>query len=191
MTRAVFLDRDGVINEVLSARVKFVNTPEQFYLLSGVGEAIKQLNDLGWKVFVVTNQGGIGLRYMTHSDLEAIHQKMEQDLAAYEAKIDAIAYCPHRPKAGCPCRKPKPNMILDLAKKHHIDLTESYMVGDRAPDIEAGKQAGVQTVLVGHREQPIKADLTFSNLLDFVNALANKEAGTNVWRLPQNTNNLE
>src|SRR5690625_7992778 len=79
MTRAVFLDRDGVINEVLSARVKFINTPEQFYLLRGVGEAIKQLNDLGWKVFVVTNQGGIDLGYMTRTELEAIHQKMSQD----------------------------------------------------------------------------------------------------------------
>jgi len=175
MTRAVFLDRDGVINEVLSARVKFVNTPEQFYLLRGVGEAIKQLNDLGWKVFVVTNQGGIGLGYMTRTELEAIHQKMSQDLATYGAEIDDIAYCAHRPKAGCPCRKPKPNMILDLAKKHHIELKESYMVGDRAPDIEAGKRAGVTTVLVGHREKSSKADLAFSSLFDFVKALATNE----------------
>lgn len=174
MTQAVFLDRDGVINEVLSDRVKFVNTPEQFYLLSGVGEAIRQLNDLGWKVYVVTNQGGIGLGYMTRAELEAIHQKMGQDLATYDAKVDGIAYCAHRPQAGCSCRKPKPKMILDLAKKHHIDLKESYMVGDRAPDIEAGEQAGVKTVLVGHRQKSIKADLTFANLLDFVETLADK-----------------
>ncbi len=165
--KAVFLDRDGVINEVLSHRVKFVNKPKDFYLLDGVGEAIKKLNNLNYKVFVVTNQGGIGLGHMKETALEDIHAKMQQDLSLFDAKIDDIAYCPHKPNEGCICRKPKPEMIFNLAKKHKIDLAKSYLVGDRAPDIEAGKEAGVKTVLVGTRKEQANADLKFRDLLEF------------------------
>ncbi|MEC5423949.1 HAD family hydrolase [Virgibacillus sp. C22-A2] len=166
MNRAMFLDRDGVINEVLSDRVKFVNVPENFYLLDGVGEAIKLFNDKGFKVFVVTNQGGIGLGFMMESALHIVHNKMEEDLAAFGARIDDIAYCPHKPHAKCACRKPKPQMIIDLAEKHDIDLAKSYMVGDREPDIEAGKEAGTTTILVGDRkESKVEADKIFPDLL--------------------------
>ncbi|MBO8156380.1 MAG: HAD family hydrolase [Bacillaceae bacterium] len=165
MNRAVFLDRDGVINEVLSKRVKFVNKPDDFYLLDGVGEGIKMLNDAGFKVFVVTNQGGIGLGYMNESDLLRVHEKMEKDLKAYHAHVDDIAYCPHKPHANCPCRKPKPKMILDLARKYDIDLSKSFMVGDRDPDIEAGKRAGTRTVFIGDRDEGEEADIAFPDLL--------------------------
>lgn len=87
MQEAVFLDRDGVINEVLSHRVRFVNKASDFYLLEGVGEAVKSLNNMGFKVFVVTNQGGVGLGYMTESALEEVHQKMRDDLAAFGEKL--------------------------------------------------------------------------------------------------------
>ena len=176
MHRAVFLDRDGVINEVLSKRVKFVNQPDDFYLLEGVGKSIKKLNELNFKVFVVTNQGGIGLGYMKESALRKIHEKMVADLASFDASIDDIAYCPHKPQAGCRCRKPKPEMIYALAKKHNIKLPNSYMVGDRAPDIEAGNQAGATTVLIGNRKEKTTADLYFRALLEFVNWLSDKEA---------------
>src|SRR5699024_4586697 len=171
MEKAVFLDRDGVINEVLSHRVKFVNKPNDFYLLDGVGEAIRKLNELNYKVFVVTNQGGVGLGFMKETDLHKIHKKMKNDLAQDGAKIDDIAYCPHDPKAGCSCRKPKSEMLLQLAKKHEVDLSNSYMVGDRKPDIEAGCKAGITTVLVGTREEKAHPDLTFKDLLTFVDWL--------------------
>ncbi|MFD1852051.1 D-glycero-alpha-D-manno-heptose-1,7-bisphosphate 7-phosphatase [Oceanobacillus bengalensis] len=168
MNVGIFLDRDGVINEVLSHRVKFVNKPKDFYLLDGVGAAIKRFNKAGYKVFVVTNQGGIGLGYMKESMLDKVHNKMKDDLAEYGASVEAISYCPHKPHAGCACRKPEPQMILDLAKKYHVDVGESYMVGDRAPDIEAGKKAGAKTVLVGSRkEDNVEADLQFADLLAF------------------------
>jgi D-glycero-D-manno-heptose 1,7-bisphosphate phosphatase len=162
----IFLDRDGVINEVLSHRVKFVNQPKDFYLLDGVGEAIKIFNEAGFKVFVVTNQGGVGLGFMEESVLQDVHTKMTADLKVFGAEIDDVAYCPHKPKAGCACRKPKPKMILDLADKHQIDLAKSYMIGDREPDIEAGKEAGVKTILVGERadQQEVKADMCFPAL---------------------------
>lgn len=172
MVKGMFLDRDGVINEVLSERVKFVNKPRDFYLLEGVGEAVKIFNDMGYHVFIVTNQGGIGLGYMKENDLTAVHSKMQGDLAEFGAVIDDIAYCPHKPHANCPCRKPKPQMILDLAKKYNVDLPTSYMIGDREPDIEAGKQAGTKTVLVGGRdEQEAKANRHFPDLLSFADWL--------------------
>lgn len=171
----MFLDRDGVINEVLSSRVKFVNKPDEFYLLDGVGVAIKQFKDAGFKVFVVTNQGGVGLGYMREDTLHAIHEKMIVDLSMYGASVDEITYCPHKPHANCICRKPNPQMILDLAEKYDINLSKSYMIGDRKPDIEAGMLAGTQTVLVGDREKSTDASLHFSNLLSFSNWICLKK----------------
>lgn len=168
MNQAMFLDRDGVINEVLSDRVKFVNKPSDFYLLDGVGKAVKLFNDMEFKVFIVTNQGGIGLGYMKEDALSAIHIRMEADLAEFGAVIDDIAYCPHKPHADCSCRKPKPQMILDLAEKHKIDLGASYMAGDRKPDIEAGQQAGTKTVLLSDRGKSAAGeDKSFPDLLSF------------------------
>lgn len=168
MHKAIFLDRDGVINEVLSNRVKFVNDKSQFYLLDGVGEAIQTLNQLNYLVFVVTNQGGIGLGYMSEHNLQGIHEKMVEDLLKYNAKITDIAYCPHKPEANCSCRKPKPKMIVDLAKKHNINLNDSYMVGDRCVDIKAGKAANVQTVFVGKRlKENCEPHYKFKDLLAF------------------------
>src|SRR5690625_1823091 len=175
LEKAIFLDRDGVINEVLSHRVKFVNDPDDFYLLEGVGEAIHKLNELNYKVFVVTNQGGIGLGFMKEEDIEGIHEKMKEDLAVFAAEIDDIAYCPRRRNDCCKCHKPKTEMLFHLARKHHVELIKSYMVGDRKPDIEAGKEAGTKTVLVGTRKEKADADIKFRDLLEFVNWLGNKE----------------
>lgn len=171
MKKAIFLDRDGVINEVLSHRVKFVNKPSDFHLLDGVGDAIKTFNLFHYKVFVVTNQGGVGLGYMKKSELEAVHEKMCFDLAKYGAVIDEISVCIHKPNEGCHCRKPKPEMLFRLARKHNIDLQESFMVGDRTLDIEAGKQAGTKTVLIGHRVPDDVADFAFTNLYQFAQYL--------------------
>ncbi|WP_054709513.1 HAD family hydrolase [Bacillus sp. JCM 19041] len=165
MNQAVFLDRDGVINEVLTKRVKFVNKPSDFYLLDGVGEAIRLINDAGFFVFIVTNQGGVGLGYMKESMLSSIHKKMVKEFASLGAKIDGVAYCPHKPHEGCPCRKPEAQMIHELAEKHDISLHTSIMVGDREPDIQAGQKAGCQTVLVNARgEEDFGADAVFSSL---------------------------
>lgn len=168
MKKGIFLDRDGVINEVLSHRVKFVNKPQEFHLLNGVGEAIRLLNEKEFPVFVVTNQGGVGLGYMKETALDAIHKKMEQDLARFGAKVDDIAYCPHKPKAGCRCRKPEAQMLMDLAEKHDISLPDSIMVGDREPDIAAGKKAGCKTVFIGNPEENPGADVVFPDLLSAV-----------------------
>jgi D-glycero-D-manno-heptose 1,7-bisphosphate phosphatase len=168
MNKAIFLDRDGVINEVLSERVRYVNKPEDFYLLPGVADAIAIFRKLGYLIFVVTNQGGIGMGYMKLSVLKSIHRKMREVLLMEneQAIIDDIAYCPHRPRDGCDCRKPKPGMIIDLAEKYNIDLSQSYMIGDMESDIEAGRSAGCKTVWIGK---------DFDSLIEFAEKLKQGE----------------
>ncbi|MGD6793303.1 D-glycero-alpha-D-manno-heptose-1,7-bisphosphate 7-phosphatase [Metabacillus indicus] len=164
MMKAVFLDRDGVINEVLTERVRFVNNPSQLYLLDGAAEGVRILCDKGYKVFVVTNQGGVGLGYMKEAVLKDIHRKMVEEIEKAGGKIEEIAYCAHSPHAGCECRKPGSLMITDLAERHGITIEESYMIGDRDVDIMAGKRAGTKTILVGSSDHC--ADMNFPSLLD-------------------------
>ncbi|WP_391115955.1 D-glycero-alpha-D-manno-heptose-1,7-bisphosphate 7-phosphatase [Psychrobacillus sp. L3] len=163
MKKAVFLDRDGVINEVLTDRVKFVNKPHELYFLPGVPEAIKKLNTFFDFIFVVTNQGGVGLGFMKEAQLQRIHDHMIVALKKEGATIHDVAYCPHKPKAGCDCRKPNSKLITDLSKKYDIDLSKSYMVGDTDTDIIAGKKAGTKGVFLGNRD-PL-ADAVFPDLI--------------------------
>ncbi|WP_043933761.1 D-glycero-alpha-D-manno-heptose-1,7-bisphosphate 7-phosphatase [Bacillus sp. EB01] len=149
MKSAVFLDRDGVLNEVLTTRVKFVNTPKQLFLLEGAAEAVAELTKAGYPVLIVTNQGGIGLGFMTEQKLEKVHDHLIELIKEKGGAILDIAYCPHKPHEGCICRKPNPGMLEELAKKHNIDLQASVMVGDHERDIEAGKAAGCKTVFIG------------------------------------------
>lgn len=152
MKKAIFLDRDGVLNEVLSDRVKFVNRPEELYLLEGAAEAVAELSKAGYEIFVVTNQGGVGLGFLKEQRLHEIHDRMNEMIKEHGGHIREVAYCPHKPKAGCECRKPNAGMLLDLAGRHNIDLPGSVMVGDHERDIEAGKKAGCKTVFIGSEE---------------------------------------
>lgn len=154
MERAVFLDRDGVINEVNTRRVRFVNTVSDLYLLPRAAKAIYLLNAAGYKVFVITNQGGIGLGFMKLETLLRIHIELVHRLSRAGAYLDDIAYCPHKPGSGCACRKPKPGMILELARKYFIDLGESYTIGDMDTDIKAGAAAGTKTIQIISGSRP-------------------------------------
>jgi histidinol-phosphate phosphatase family protein len=142
--KAVFLDRDGTI----SRDVPYCSCPEDFELLPMVAEAIKLLNEHGFKMVIVTNQSGVGRGYFTEDMLAQIHRKMLDELTKSGAVIDKIYYCPHHPDDNCKCRKPKPAMILQAARDLHIDLRESFFVGDSGLDIEAGKRAGCRAVLI-------------------------------------------
>ncbi|MGD6967445.1 D-glycero-alpha-D-manno-heptose-1,7-bisphosphate 7-phosphatase [Rossellomorea vietnamensis] len=164
MKKAVFLDRDGVINEVLSKRVRFVNKLSDIYYLEKVPEAVQLLNEADYKIFVVTNQGGVGLGYLTSSNLDKIHKKMKQDIEQQGGFIEEFSSCIHKPHEGCSCRKPEAGMLLGLAEKHEIDLSLSYMVGDREPDIEAGKKAGCTTILIANGDPEKIADHHFPSL---------------------------
>lgn len=185
MKKAVFLDRDGVLNEVMTGRVRHVNKPSDLHLLPGVPEAVKGLKEAGFLVCIVTNQGGVGLGFMTEKTLLAIHRRLKKLLAAEDAVIDDIAYCPHRPAAGCRCRKPKPGMLLDLARKHGIDLARSYMIGDSETDIGAGRAAGTRTIRIGGAGEieasaapPDGADFAASSLLEAAVIIVRQEVET-------------
>lgn len=149
--KAIFLDRDGTINNM----VGFVTKPEQFELIEGAAEAIKAINKSGYLAIVVTNQPVIARGDCTFEELQTIHDKMETELGKVGAFVDAIYVCPHhtdkgfegeRPeyKCNCDCRKPKPGLLLQAAKDFNIDLSESYMIGDSHRDVEAGENAEVK-----------------------------------------------
>lgn len=147
--KAIFLDRDGTINKY----VGFLTKPEEFDLLPGVAEAIRQINHSGYLCIIVSNQPVIARGDCTFEQLQEIHDKMETLLGQEGAFVDAIYYCPHHPDKGfegerpaykidCNCRKPKPGLLLQAAKDWNIDLSQSYMIGDSERDVEAGNAAG-------------------------------------------------
>jgi len=144
LVKAVFLDRDGTV----AKDVPYCSRVDDFDILPTVPQGIRLLNEQGFKVIMITNQSGIARSYFTQETLSLIHQKMKEELAEYGAWIDAIYICPHHPDERCECRKPKPAMLLQAAKEMGIDLNISYMIGDDAKDIEAGKAAGCKTILV-------------------------------------------
>jgi D-glycero-D-manno-heptose 1,7-bisphosphate phosphatase len=145
--RAVFLDRDGVINQKAPEGL-YITRWEDFKILPGVFEFVAQLNRTGLSVIVITNQRCVAKGLMTIAELEGLHQRMSDLFAKSGATIDAIYYCPHEMKPTCRCRKPAPGMLLDAASEHGIELAESWMIGDSDIDIEAGKNAGCKTVLL-------------------------------------------
>ncbi|MCX6000364.1 MAG: D-glycero-beta-D-manno-heptose 1,7-bisphosphate 7-phosphatase [Chloroflexi bacterium] len=149
LPRAVFLDRDDTIAE----DVPYCSRVEDFHILPRVPESIRLLNDYGFKVAVVTNQSGLARGYFTKETLALIHQKMCDDLAEHGARVDGIYVCPHHPDDGCECRKPKPTLLLRAAEEMGVVLHFSYMVGDDAKDIEAGRAASCRTVLLRTRSK--------------------------------------
>lgn len=143
MNKAVFIDRDGTVNR----DVLYCSCPEDFELLPDVAEGISLLNKHGFKVIVVTNQSGIARGYFTEQTLAKVHDKMRGDLAKYNARIDAIYYCPHHPDDNCECRKPQPKMLFRAASELDIDLRQSYVIGDSDMDVEMGRRAGCKAAI--------------------------------------------
>jgi D-glycero-D-manno-heptose 1,7-bisphosphate phosphatase len=155
MNRAVFLDRDGVINRscLRGGKPYAPRGLEDFRLLPGAAQAVKSLKKGGFLVIVVTNQPDIGNGLVRRAVVEAMHAKLRAGVP-----VDDIWICPHRQDEGCDCRKPKPGMLLDAAAHWNIDLKNSYMVGDRDGDIVAGKAAGCYTLLINrHYSEPRRA----------------------------------
>ncbi|HTS17850.1 MAG TPA: D-glycero-beta-D-manno-heptose 1,7-bisphosphate 7-phosphatase [Verrucomicrobiae bacterium] len=142
--RAVFLDRDGTITRDSS----YIGAVEQIVLIPGAVAALKQLQDAGYKLFVVTNQSGVGRGYFSHEAVEAIHAHLDAQFAPAGVRLNRYYVCPHHPEDNCDCRKPKPKFLLDAAREYDLDLPHCFMVGDRPGDIEAGVNAGTRTILV-------------------------------------------
>ena len=164
MKAAVFVDRDGVLNraEVRDGKPYAPRTVDKFRLLPGVSVAVQRLRDAGFLVIVVTNQPDIGNGFVARDVVEAMHHALYR-----RARVDAIEMCPHRQNEGCGCRKPKPGLLISAADRLAIDLRRSFLVGDRAQDILAGRAAGCYTVFVdrGYDEpRPVEADAIVRSL---------------------------
>jgi D-glycero-D-manno-heptose 1,7-bisphosphate phosphatase len=141
---AVFLDRDGTINEEMG----YINHLSRFRLLSGVIPAIRRLNEAGMKVVMVTNQSGVARGYFPASLVDEIHAHLQKILAAAGARLDGIYACLHGPDEGCACRKPRPTLMQQAVRDLDLDLARSYAVGDRYQDIQTAANAGGKGILV-------------------------------------------
>lgn len=140
-TPAVFFDRDGTLIE----EVNFLSKVEEMRLFGETFSALKRLKDAGFLLIVVTNQSGIGRGFYSVTDMDRIHTAMQEKL---DGMIDAFYYCPHLPDAGCECRKPRLGMIRLAERDHSIDIGRSWMIGDKALDINFGINAALSTILV-------------------------------------------
>lgn len=170
---AIFLDRDGTINE----EVNLLNKPEQLKLIKGVAEAIRLINKSDYLAIVVTNQPVIARNLCSIEELEYIHASLETMLGIERAYVNAIYYCPHHPDKGypeerpeykieCECRKPKPGMLLQAAQDWNVDLSKSYMVGDSERDLKAGKNAGCKESIMIETNQPNALLNTIKDILN-------------------------
>lgn len=167
MGKAIFLDRDGVLN----VDVHYLYRLEDFQWMRGAKEALRLAQDKGYRLIVVTNQSGVGRGYFQEEDVQRLHTYMAEELKAVGVTIDAFYYCPHwvgaktaRYDVACACRKPQPGMILQGAQDFAIDLGQSLMIGDKESDMEAAARAGVR----GYR-------FTGSNLLPFMESVLTQE----------------
>jgi len=137
--KALFLDRDGVIN----IDVDYAHTPEQITFMPGIFDLAREAHASGELIIIITNQSGIGRGYYTEDQFHSLMRWMLGQFERQGAPITAYYHCPHLPDDGCECRKPKPGMLLKAAKEWDIDLRASRFIGDKKSDMEAGKAAGV------------------------------------------------
>ena len=141
---AVFLDRDGTINE----EINYLHEPEKFKLLPNALEGVKQFQDMGFRIVIITNQPGIGFGYYSKEDFYKVNKKMLSEFSKADILIDKIYFCPHTKAEQCDCRKPGQALIQRAKEELNLDLSLSYFIGDRTTDIEAGRRAGMKTILV-------------------------------------------
>jgi len=170
--KALFLDRDGIIN----IDHGYVSKVEDFVFVEGIFDFVKLFTQEGYVVFVVTNQSGIGRGYYSQKDFETLTAFMLKGFEAQDIHIEEVYFCPHAPEAKCHCRKPNIGMIEQALSTHHIDLTHSWMIGDKQSDIDLATNAGIgSTIAIG--ERAIKgATLSFPNILNCKRFLEENEA---------------
>ncbi|MDR4506139.1 MAG: HAD family hydrolase [Candidatus Scalindua sp.] len=174
MTYAVFLDRDGTINNDSG----YVHKPEDLLILPGVIEGLQLLNR--YKLFIITNQSGVGRGYFTIEEFFIFNDLLVTKLNENNITIENTYCCPHRPDADCDCRKPKIKHLKDAEKKYKIDLSQSYVIGDRASDIEMGRRGGCKTMLVlsGHLKKhdnlATKPDIIVNDLYEGAKIITEK-----------------
>ena len=170
--KVVFLDRDGVIN-VKAPPYDYIKSWYEFIFLPHVAKAIESLNKAGFLIIIITNQRGVARGLMTMADVQDIHNNMCKVLARQGAVITDIFICPHADNS-CECRKPKIGLFLQAEAKYQIDKRKSFMIGDSASDIEAGKKYGVRTIAI-QNSQDLQADYQCADLLQAVHYILEEE----------------
>jgi D-glycero-D-manno-heptose 1,7-bisphosphate phosphatase len=171
------MDRDGTISE----EIGYMYDAGLYKPFGYAGPAIRRINDSGMKAILITNQSGIGRGYFEEAMVHKVHDALQAELARHGARLDAIYFCPHHPEAGCDCRKPQPGMLRQAEKELDIDLTSSYVVGDKYIDIEAAYSVGAKSILVltgyGSNERdiyktsPCQPHFVAGNLMEAVDAI--------------------
>ena len=179
MHRAVFLDRDGVINENRPDHVKSV---EELVLLPGAAQALCLLGGTGMPVVVVSNQGAINRGLVSREEVEKVNRRMIKQVHSAGGRIDAVFYCPHRADEECACRKPRPGLLEQAAVQLDIDLSSSYVVGDALSDVEAALAVKAQPLLVLTGRGARQASLLAANGLEHVPIVKNLLAAA-IWIL--------
>ncbi|MFL5783270.1 MAG: D-glycero-alpha-D-manno-heptose-1,7-bisphosphate 7-phosphatase [Bacteriovoracaceae bacterium] len=168
--KAIFLDRDGTL--ILDKN--YLSRVEDMEYFPDTLKALHLLQQLGYDLFIVTNQSGVGRGYFALESVYVIHRQLQNDLREQKlSPFKDFAICPHSPDEGCECRKPSGQMILDLMKKYNISAEHSWMIGDKIIDAEAGKNAGIKSALV---RMDSKDFPSFKTLLDFAQSLNKKDA---------------
>lgn len=179
---AVFLDRDGVLNEMISHEngVRAPNRLEEFQLVSGVGQCVKKLSEVGFKIIVITNQPDISRGKLSKRELQLINQRLIELLP----EIDEIYVCEHQETDGCACRKPKSNLFKNAVNKYYLNAEESWNIGDRWVDISAGQNLDIKSILIdrpwsllstssGSKPQKFAPDFVVDNFEEATNVILN------------------
>ena len=167
LTKAIFLDRDGVIN----IEKNYLHKIEEFEFINGTFETLKYFQEKGYKLFIITNQSGIGRGYYTHNDFNKLTTWMLDEFKKNSITISQVEFCPHAPTTECDCRKPKTGMIDNILKNFDVDLENSWLVGDKSSDIKCAKNANIKNTIQvksGHdfKEKESDADFVCDSIKD-------------------------
>ena len=179
MQPAIFLDRDGTINR----EIGYLSEPEKFELLPNALAGLKKMQEFGYRLVIVTNQGGIGLGYFTKEDFYRVNKKMLTEVSQVGITIDKIYFCPHSKSENCPCRKPEIGLILRAKQELNLDLSHSFFIGDSEIDIQAGTRAGMKMILIESEllsdaaSLEIKPDFIVRDLLEAAEVILKQERG--------------
>lgn len=174
MQKAVFLDRDGVIN----IEKNYLYKIEDFEFIQGVFSSLSHLQNLGYKLFIITNQSGIGRGYYTQDDFDKLTTWMLKEFEKNSIKISQVELCPHEPNSSCECRKPKTKMIQNISKNYEIDFDNSWLIGDKSSDIKCAFNAGIKNTIQvksGHEfsEKDSLANFVCNSIADVKNTIKN------------------